>query len=125
MTDAPEELINGMCMTWRHDFGLDRPEANKDGIIGWSDGLAMGMTIVERDGLRMQMRQLYQHHILPAILQARSQAYEECAKIVDDAAFWAGEEAEIQRVSDRRMASSAQKYALEKAATAIRSKANQ
>jgi len=58
------------------------------------------------------------------LVQARSRAYEECAKIVDDAAFWAGEEAEIQRVSDRRMASSAQKYALEKAATAIRSKAN-
>jgi membrane protease subunit (stomatin/prohibitin family) len=84
MTENPDDLINGMCMTWRHDFGLDRPSANKDGIIGWSDGLAMGMTSAERDGLRMQMRQLYQHHILPAVLQARSQAYEECAKIADE-----------------------------------------
>ncbi len=59
-----ERLINGMCLTWRHDFGLDRG-ADPD----W--GIVSGMTEQERDGLRLQMRQLVQHHFLP-LLEAQA-----------------------------------------------------
>lgn len=46
-------VVDAMCMTWRHDFGLDR----KDDEIG-----SCGMTGAERDALRRQMGQLYDHH---------------------------------------------------------------
>ena len=60
--DIPEDVINAMCLTWRHDFGLPKGD---DAIIPY------GMTDLEREGLRMQMRQIYQHHVLPAILAER------------------------------------------------------
>lgn len=72
--DKREEIIDAMCLTWRHDFGLDRQEL---------DGFPIGATEHERNALRMQMGQIYQHHFLPALSQARSQAYEECAKIAE------------------------------------------
>lgn len=55
-------LINSMCLTWRHDFGLDR-EADSE----W--GIACGMTEHERNGLRLQMRQLVEHHFLPLLAE--------------------------------------------------------
>lgn len=55
--EPPDELIHGMCMTWRHDYGLTRRE---DDI-----GLGSGMTEREREGLRASMRQLWQHDIRP------------------------------------------------------------
>lgn len=49
-------VVDAMCMTWRHDFGLDR----KEDELG-----SCGMTDTERDALRRQMGQLYDHHCLP------------------------------------------------------------
>ena len=55
-------VVDAMCVTWRHDFGLDR----KDDELG-----SCGMTDTERDALRRQMGQLYDHHISP-MMHARS-----------------------------------------------------
>ena len=55
-------VVDAMCMTWRHDFGLDR----KDDELG-----SCGMTDTERDALCRQMGQLYDHHIAPQV-QARA-----------------------------------------------------
>ena len=68
--DIPEDVINSMCLTWRHDFGLDAaPVSNLTGS---------GMSAGERNFLRGQMRQLYQHHVLPAILAERERAARVC-----------------------------------------------
>lgn len=72
--DKPDDVINAMCLTWRHDFGLNY----QDVFLG-----QVGMTEQERDGLRLQMRQIYEHHFLPAILKAKNDAYEEAALISD------------------------------------------
>ena len=42
-----ETLIDQMCMTWRHDFGV--------------------LSEAEREGLRVSMRQVYQHEIEPFV----------------------------------------------------------
>lgn len=65
-----DALINGMCLTWRHDFGIPAVAPDDEGRVAWCDGLPIGMTQKEKDGLRLQMRQLYEHHIRPAILGA-------------------------------------------------------
>lgn len=50
-------VVDAMCMTWRHDFGLDKREHK----LG-----SCGMTDEERDALRRQMCQLYDHHFAQA-----------------------------------------------------------
>lgn len=54
-----EQIITGMCYTWRHDFGLDR---NPDSVFPTS-----GVTPQERDALRRDMSQLYDHHVHPIV----------------------------------------------------------
>lgn len=54
------KTVEAMCMTWRHDFGL-----NKSGNCR----LSSGMTEDERNALRNQMDQLYSHHIEPLVAQ--------------------------------------------------------
>lgn len=56
------DLIDAMCLTWRHDFALPR---STDSL-----GIEYGMTSQGRDGLRLQMRQIYEHHVKPAIQSA-------------------------------------------------------
>lgn len=72
-----DAIINSMCLTWRHDFGLPLVAS---GMMG------SGMTEGEREYLRRQMRQIYRHHLLPAILAERDR----CAKIADSHSFQAG-----------------------------------
>lgn len=50
------KTVDAMCMTVRHDFGLDR---NSD------TALSSGMTDSERASLRGTMGQLYDHHVRP------------------------------------------------------------
>jgi hypothetical protein len=52
-----EETIMGMCLTMRHDFGLQK--INEDSP--WQSG----MTNREREALVGQMSQLYDHHVAP------------------------------------------------------------
>ncbi|MCF6783374.1 hypothetical protein [Stutzerimonas stutzeri] len=48
-----QRMIESMCLTWRHDFGLDKPG---------DCGLSSGMTDAEREYLRRQMGSLFDHH---------------------------------------------------------------
>ena len=45
--------IDAMCMTWRHDFGLDKCADSP---------ISSGMNESEREALRRDMRQLVAHH---------------------------------------------------------------
>lgn len=60
-----------MCLTWRHDFGLGE-------VTEFA-----GMTEASKTGLRLQMRQIYEHHVLPAIMNAKADAFIEIAEMVD------------------------------------------
>ena len=51
-----EETIHDMCLTMRHDYGLENPE---DRMFG------CGMTKTARMFLYDEMSQLYDHHIAP------------------------------------------------------------
>jgi DNA repair exonuclease SbcCD ATPase subunit len=66
-----DKMVEGMCMTYRHDFGLDKPEPTGN----WYDKIACGMTDEEREALRTTMRQLIEHNVKPVIepLQAKIQ----------------------------------------------------
>jgi hypothetical protein len=88
-TDAD---INAMCMTWRHDFGLNARDADADDRRAWSDGMSVGMTQAERDGLRLSMRQVWHHCVAPvvaraidaAILSAKAEERERCALVAQN-----------------------------------------
>ena len=75
----PEDVINPMCLTWRHDFGMVLDEEPRVGY--W--GVPSGMTEEQREALRRDMRQLYRHHVIPAILAERAAERERCAKIAE------------------------------------------
>lgn len=51
-----EQIITGMCYTWRHDFGLNRDP---------SDCLSSGFTEQERKFLYDQMAQIFDNNIAP------------------------------------------------------------
>lgn len=48
-----EQIIESMCLTWRHDYGLDK------------NGFGSGMTNAERNALWRQMTQLFDNDIAP------------------------------------------------------------
>ena len=51
-------VVESMCLTWRHDFGLDKLEGCD---------FCSGMTDKEREHLRGQMGKLFDHHFAPAM----------------------------------------------------------
>ncbi len=55
-----EEIINSMCYTWRHDFGLDKHHNN----------LSSGMTAIERVLLWNAMAQIFDNDISPLLTEA-------------------------------------------------------
>ena len=55
-----EEIINSMCFTWRHDFGLDKDH----------DSLSSGMTAMERVLLWNAMAQIFDNDIFPLLDEA-------------------------------------------------------
>lgn len=57
MMKNKEEVIYDMCMTYRHDYGLDKLPTDPPWVAG--------MTKEEREGLYRTMEQLYEHHIAP------------------------------------------------------------
>lgn len=63
---APKELIERMCMTFRHDF---RVVLIEDDV--W---LGSGMTERERAALRTSMRQIWEHDIMPYVQAALDNA---------------------------------------------------
>jgi len=55
-----EEIINSMCYTWRHDFGLDKDH----------DSLSSGVTAIERVLLWNAMAQIFDNDISPLLDEA-------------------------------------------------------
>lgn len=60
MTDTKEKIVNGMCQTMRHDFGLEK----RTDSLG-----SCGMTDDERTYLVGIMGQVYEHYIGPVIAE--------------------------------------------------------
>ena len=54
-----EEIINAMCYTWRHDFGLDKHPDD--------DSFVAGMTAIERVILWNAMAQIFDNDISPLL----------------------------------------------------------
>ena len=57
-----EEIINAMCYTWRHDFGLDKHPDD--------DSFVAGMTAIERVFLWNAMGQIFDNDISPLLNEA-------------------------------------------------------
>lgn len=53
-TELSKEFVDSVCMSIRHDFGLDKPQYGD-----WVEILSSGMTENERDELRFQVREAY------------------------------------------------------------------
>lgn len=60
-----EEIINNMCMTYRHDYGLRISEDDR------MYTLCSGMTEREAQALFNDMAQVYDHNIAPLIENAK------------------------------------------------------
>lgn len=54
-----EEIINNMCLTYRHDYGLEISEDDR------MYTLMSGMTKSEREGLYRDMAQIFDNDIAP------------------------------------------------------------
>lgn len=52
-----EEIINAMCHTWRHDYGLE--------VESKTHPLEAGMTPTQRELLFKQMAQIFDNDIAP------------------------------------------------------------
>lgn len=55
-----EEIITSMCLTWRHDYGVDRQEHDGPGGL-----ITMGLTDAQREILRQKMEQIFDNAIVP------------------------------------------------------------
>jgi hypothetical protein len=55
-----EEIIMGMCYTFRHDYGLDKGDGE-----GFADQLSAGTTKTEREFIYRQMAQIFDNNIAP------------------------------------------------------------
>jgi len=55
-----EQIITSMCYTWRHDYGLDKPEGDD-----FASKLSSGTTQAEREFLWKQMAQIFDNDIAP------------------------------------------------------------
>ena len=55
-----EQIINSMCFTFRHDYGLEKDLGN-----GFMSELSAGMTKQEREALWNQMAQIFDNDIAP------------------------------------------------------------
>lgn len=54
-----DKLIYDMCMTYRHDFGLNKEPDDPPWVAG--------MTDIERQGLIKTMRQIFENNIKPLL----------------------------------------------------------
>lgn len=54
-----KEIITDMCMTYRHDYGLDKSPNDPSWVAG--------MTPLEREGLYKTMEQIYDNNIAPLL----------------------------------------------------------
>lgn len=54
-----DKLIYDMCMTYRHDFGLQKDQTDPPWVAG--------MTVNERKALMLTMRQIFENNIEPLL----------------------------------------------------------
>lgn len=66
LSDEAIKTIKSMCLTLRHDYGLDhmKPE-NVDPNDNWPSSLTSGLTPTEKKLLEIEMCSIYRHHIQP------------------------------------------------------------
>lgn len=57
------EIVNNMCMTYRHDYGLNKNENDPPWVSG--------MTPSERAGLYKTMEQIFDNNIAPLLKDAQ------------------------------------------------------
>jgi hypothetical protein len=69
------QIVDAMCLTWRHDFAHDR--INGDLVAG------CGMSEGERDFLRQEMGQLFDQHLAPAVDLAITEERAACLAVVE------------------------------------------
>ena len=60
MKKTREQIVESMCLTWRHDFNLIRSPENK----------FSGMTVEEREFLHKQMAQVFDNVIVKILLDS-------------------------------------------------------
>ena len=88
-----ERFVDSMCMTWRHDFGLDKAGRHE---------LSSGMTTDERAALRRDMAQLFEHHVAPLIAEnAQLRAGAKGDFDLDAWLEWAKEAAKLRQDAER------------------------
>lgn len=85
-----ERIINNMCMTLRHDYGMDKLEGSD-----FDSEISSGMTKYDRAVLHMEMSAIFDHHIAPILSELRD--FQAGAKAEADA----GDEAraEVRRLT--------------------------
>jgi len=59
MTRTREQIINNMCLTYRHDYGLTISEDDRMYTLN------SGMTERERESLHRDMSKIFDHEIAP------------------------------------------------------------
>lgn len=60
-----DEIITGMCYTWRHDYGIVKDPEYKNHQNDVIDSISAGMYRWEREQLWKQMAQLFDNDIAP------------------------------------------------------------
>ena len=55
-----DEIITAMCLTWRHDYGVEYREHDGPGGL-----ITMGLTEQQRQSLWNQMAQIFDNAIAP------------------------------------------------------------
>ena len=60
-----EQIIISMCYTFRHDYGLRKPEKTLGDLINNTNLIASGMTESEAKSLFNTMAQIFDHDIAP------------------------------------------------------------
>lgn len=60
-----EQIINSMCYTWRHDYGIVKDPEYKNYQNDVIDNISAGMYQWEREQLWKQMAQIFDNNIIP------------------------------------------------------------
>jgi hypothetical protein len=60
-----DEIINNMCYTWRHDYGIVKDAEYKNHNSELIDSVSAGMYQWEREHLWKQMAQIFDNDIAP------------------------------------------------------------
>lgn len=65
MKKTREQIITNMCYTFRHDFGLRKPEKTLADLIDNTNLIDSGLTETQARSLYNTMAQIFDHDIAP------------------------------------------------------------